>query len=172
MKNIFKSIVFIIVGVSIVAGLVCLFFRLDFYNFIHHKTSHQDRQANYQHQKQATVFIGNRELTVKVAASPTERYRGLSGQKNLTDKQGMLFIHSQPAYHRYVMRGMLIPLDFIFIRGKKIVDLKTEIPADYSGDIQGKIPYDLILELPAGWVKRNRVKIGETVEIIKKSDRK
>ena len=61
------------------------------------------------------------------------------------------------------MRDMQFGLDFIFIRQGKIVELKEQIPQDFTGEIVGEKAYDSVLEASSGWVKKNGIRIGDEV---------
>lgn len=102
---------------------------------------------------------------VAVAKTEKERYQGLSGVENMKSKQGKLFIHPEKAFHSYVMRDMFFGLDFVFIDGDKIVDIKETVPKDFSRKIKGDLKYDKVLELKAGVVREENLKIGDRVSI-------
>jgi uncharacterized membrane protein (UPF0127 family) len=112
----------------------------------------------------ARVEVGRGSLEVRVADDEKTRYQGLSGTEELSEGEGMLFIHEEPGRHAYVMRGMYYDLDFIFIKDEKVVDLARRVAWSYQGEVQGATEYDKVLEVPAGWARRNEVEIGEEVD--------
>jgi uncharacterized membrane protein (UPF0127 family) len=111
------------------------------------------------------IIINNEKLTVDVANDDRERYQGLSNREKLGKNQGMLFVHDWLSKHQYVMRGMKFDLDFIFIKDDKVVDIAKNVSKDFKGKIQGATEYDKILEVPAGWVDRNGIGLGDVVGI-------
>lgn len=113
----------------------------------------------------ARVEVAQGRLEVRVAQDEKTRYQGLSGVKELPEGAGMLFIHEKPGRYAYVMRGMQFDLDFIFIKGGRVVDIARRVAWDYRGEIQGATDYDKVLEVPAGWARQNEVKIGDEIEI-------
>ncbi len=113
--------------------------------------------------EQTILKIGGNELRVEIADDEKERYQGLSGKQQLSDEEGMLFIHPKADMHKYVMRGMKFDLDFIFIKDGKVVDIAKNVSMGYKGIVQGATEYDEILEVPAGWCNRRGVKLGDKV---------
>ncbi len=112
--------------------------------------------------------LADKIIFVSVASTPGERYQGLSGMEKLKENEGKLFIHQRLAKHQYVMRGMMFDLDFIFIKDNQVVDIIEKIPKEFKGIIQGKKRYNKILEMPSGWVKKNKVKVGDKINLPKK----
>ena len=107
--------------------------------------------------------IGEVLLSVELADDQEKRIAGLSGREGLADDQGMLFLHQSSDRHVYSMRGMRFPLDFVFINQGRVVDFQEKVAADFAGEISGREAYDAILELPAGWVEKNGLQIGDRI---------
>lgn len=104
------------------------------------------------------VDVNGAKFTVKVVAMESARERGLSGQPKLKDDQGMLFKFDQPNKQTFWMKGMLFPLDIIFIRDGRIVDMALNMPTPQPG---GNIPIytsketaDGVLEVNAGTAQK------------------
>ena len=113
----------------------------------------------------AEVKIGNSRITVKIAKTVDEKYKGLSDRKKLAENEGMLFLHQRMDSHEYVMRNMNFDLDFIFIRDKDIVDIAKNVSKDYKGVIKGATMYNKVLEMPGGWTSKNNIKLGGEIMI-------
>ena len=113
----------------------------------------------------AEIKIGDSRITVRIAKTIDEKYKGLSGRKKLTENEGMLFLHQRMDSHEYVMRNMNFDLDFIFIRDKDIVDIAKNVSRDYKGVIKGATMYNKVLEMPAGWTSKNNIKLGGEIMI-------
>lgn len=113
----------------------------------------------------AEIKIGDSEITVKIAKTVDEKYKGLSDRKKLAENEGMLFLHQRMDSHEYVMRNMNFDLDFIFIRNKDIVDIAKNVSKDYKGVIKGATMYNKVLEVPAGWTSKNNIKLGGEIMI-------
>lgn len=107
--------------------------------------------------------VGQRSLSVEVVTDPEAMVLGLGGRGQLAENQGMLFLHEKPAKYVYSMKGMNFGLDFVFINQGRIVELKENIPKDFSGEIFSEKDYDSVLEVPAGWAEKKGIKVGDEV---------
>src|SRR5581483_1780979 len=72
-------------------------------------------------------------LNVEIADTPEKRSLGLGGRDFLATDSGMLFLFDTSTKHQFWMKGMKIPLDFIWIKGDVIVDLLPKIPPPAPG---------------------------------------
>jgi hypothetical protein len=111
------------------------------------------------------VTIGdNLAVAVEVAASDATRERGLSGRNRLETGHGVLFLFAQPAKYSFWMKDMRFPIDAIWIRDGKIVDLSIgiqppqtdeEVPLSFS-PIEAA---DAVLEVPAGFAAEHGLRL-------------
>lgn len=62
-----------------------------------------------------TIEIHGKEYQVEIAASESEKIKGLQGRRHLPKNQGMLFVYDQPQTVGFWMKDTYIPLDIIFI---------------------------------------------------------
>lgn len=115
--------------------------------------------------------INGANLKVEVADTQKKRSRGLGGRESLASDEGMLFIFPKPDKHPFWMKGLTFPLDFIWIRGEKIVDLTQNIPPPPSGQTDESLPIysskedvDKVLEVNGGTTQRLNIKVGDRVE--------
>ena len=123
------------------------------------------------HWPKATVSIGGQEIKVLVADTYDHELTGWSNKKDMGQYQGMLFYFSSRDQHAMVMRNMLFPLDIAWIDGNQIVDMASNLPPDNHPESQlypymSREPSTLVLELPAGFLQQNKVKIGDTIGVI------
>lgn len=113
----------------------------------------------------ASLKINNAEFQVEIAQTAGQMKRGLSGRDSLCSNCGMLFVYSDYQVRHFWMKGMNFPLDFIWISGKEIVGLAQNVPiTDESGAVKtlnSFRPVNRVLEVPAGWISQNSVKIGD-----------
>ena len=85
----------------------------------------------------------------------------------------MLFVFDTKGQHTIVMREMNFPLDIIWLDGFKIVDMAPSVPPQKGVTETDLVPYfarlpsTLVLELPAGFIVANELKIGDSIEILK-----
>jgi uncharacterized membrane protein (UPF0127 family)/dienelactone hydrolase len=118
------------------------------------------------------VKVGKADIIAEVASDPFSRSRGLSGRKDLGDKAGMLFIFDKPERWGIWMKGMYFPIDVLWIRDGKIVDLREDLAPPPPGTPDSKltiyrpdIPANQVLEVNAGFVGKFDIKIGDSIWI-------
>jgi uncharacterized membrane protein (UPF0127 family) len=114
---------------------------------------------------QAIVNIGGQNLVASVADTPLERNKGLSGSNFLNSKNGMLFKFEEADEHGIWMKDMLIPIDIIWIdEQSRVVSIKENVSPDtYPEVFKPSAPAKYVLEVVAGYVAANGIKIGDTV---------
>lgn len=119
------------------------------------------------------IQIGNSKLKVEIADTQSKRAKGLSGRDSLASDSGMLFVFSTPSKYSFWMKGLSFPLDFIWIKGDKVVNVLQDVPppslnqADSSLPVyQSDIEIDKVLEVSAGTIARLNIKIGDTAKLI------
>jgi len=100
-----------------------------------------------------------------------QREKGLSDRKSLCSGCGMLFVFDQPAVYPFWMRRMNFDIDILWIAGERIIDITYDAKKPSKEEFetpktiyQSKFPVDKVLEVNAGWVEKNRVKIGDVVK--------
>lgn len=117
-----------------------------------------------------TVLLGGRvTVRVEVAVTEDEKTRGLSGRPGLHLGAGMLFAYPAPAFRSMWMLGMRFPLDFLWIREGRIVDLFERVPPPRPGEqprtVTSPEPAQYVLELPAGFVRAHSLRRGDAAAI-------
>ena len=111
----------------------------------------------------------------EIARTSTEKQRGLMKRRALASNEGMLFVYDREGQPRFWMKNMLMPLDFVWLDGKKrVVGVSENIPACGKGDcptlsISGSAQY--ILEVAAGTIKKFGIKMSDQA-IIKIQEKK
>lgn len=118
------------------------------------------------------VVINDAKIKVEIADTQTKRSQGLGGRESLASDEGMLFIFEKVDKYPFWMKGLKFPLDFVWIKEDKVIDLLTNIPPPQSGQkdetlpiYQPKEPINKVLEVNAGTVDRLKIKVGDTVKI-------
>ena len=80
----------------------------------------------------ATVEVSQDARTVvfnvEVAASSSQRQRGLMNRRTLASNAGMLFLFPQDVALGFWMKNTLIPLDIAFIDNERIVEIRSMVP--------------------------------------------
>ncbi len=120
----------------------------------------------------STLTIKDQKLTVDVADTAAKRSKGLGGRASLSDTEGMLFVFDKSERHRFWMKGMQIPLDFIWIEEGKVVEVTKNIPAPVAGTAdaelpiyQPAVPVRQMLEVSAGFADRYQIQPGDLVQL-------
>ena len=120
-----------------------------------------------QKDNQNVLKINKCGFKIKYALTLTEKKQGLSGIKKMGEFEAMLFIYQEPKVYHFWMKGMEIPLDFVWIKEDKIIDLDENVPSPgKSGNIARVSPakaVDKVLEINAGMIKKCQIKIGDKV---------
>ncbi len=134
------------------------------------------------------VKINQTQVKAEVIKDNLAMIKGLSGRKSLERDRGMLFVFDKSEKLAFWMKGMEFPLDIIFINAKNakdaklrkcerfitceygVVDLVESLPQpqinEEPASYQSKEPANYVLEVNAGFIKDNAVKIGDRVDII------
>lgn len=120
--------------------------------------------------QKGTIEIKGQKFSVDVASTDKAQEKGLSGKKSLSDKGGMLFVFPASDFHTFWMKGMLIPIDIIFIDKNTITTIYKNVapprtPNETSPLYRPSIPSDKALEIKAGLSDKYGIKEGDTVNI-------
>ncbi len=118
-----------------------------------------------------TIKVGVSQVSVTVADTDETRKKGLGGVTNLPNNQGMLFVFDKKtATPSFWMKGMLIPLDMIWIKEGRITQIDANIPNPTPGTLDSQLkiyspgePVDYVLEVNAGFSEKNNIKVGDMV---------
>ena len=118
-------------------------------------------------QKGTVVIDGRVSIDVEVARSIEEQAKGLGGRSSLKKGTGMVFPYDGPGVRAFWMRGMLIPLDILWIRDGKIVAIEAKIPPPPPEKPLAVYSHvaDLVLEVPAGYAREMGIRVGQPVRI-------
>ena len=101
----------------------------------------------------STITVGDRELVVAVAETPTQRSQGLMGVTDLGGLDGMLFVFQVDSDGGFWMKNTLIPLDIgFFTADGGLVDSLAMVPCteDPCPVYRPSGAYRYALEAPAG----------------------
>ena len=111
------------------------------------------------------------EINIEIADAQEKRSIGLGGRESLATDSGMLFLYEKSDKYKFWMKGMKIPLDFIWINDTRIVDLLENIEPPKSGQKDEDLPLiapiiavNKILEVNAGFVDSHNIKVGDKIE--------
>ncbi len=125
-------------------------------------------------QKDATskLEVNGVTFNVEIADTESKRNKGLSNRDSIASDSGMLFVFSKPDKYVFWMKGMKIPLDFIWIKDNKVVDLLSNIQPPKSGEkdeslsvYSSKQEFNKVLEVAAGTISRLNIKVGDIIKM-------
>ncbi len=90
--------------------------------------------------------------TIEIADTAEERAHGLSGRAVIPDDFGMLFIFDEAGYYGFWMKGMLAPIDIIWVNEDGTIAGVSESisPDSYPAEFQPPVPVRYVLEVRAG----------------------
>lgn len=120
----------------------------------------------------AQVEINYKNLNVFVADQPEEQRLGLSIRDQLPESEGMVFTYDQLQKPSFWMKGMKFPIDIIWIRNNRVVDLSLYLqPEPGKEDRQLKLytpktEVDMVLEVSSGWATKNDIQLGDEVKLL------
>lgn len=121
---------------------------------------------------QSEVLINDTKIKIEIADTQGKRSKGLGGRESLASSSGMLFIFPKQDLYSFWMKGLKFPLDFIWIKGDKVVDITDNVPPPSDGQKDEELPIyqskeaiDKLLEVNGGFVARSNIKIGDSIEI-------
>jgi uncharacterized membrane protein (UPF0127 family) len=112
------------------------------------------------------------KISVQLADTPEKRESGLSGIASINDNEGMLFLFSQPQSPQFWMKGMKFPIDFIWIRGDKIIGVTDNAKPQPGITDENLARYsppsaaDKVLEVNANWTYRHDIGVGDTITVV------
>lgn len=113
--------------------------------------------------KKPLVIINGVKVAVEVRDTSAERQQGLSGRERLGEDEGMLFVFEQPGIYPFWMKDMKFPLDFVWMRENKVVDLREKVGITEMNIKPGQ-PADKVLEVNSGWIEKHKIKVGDEVK--------
>ena len=123
-------------------------------------------KENFSFGSTITAKISNVTLELVVADTDKKRTLGLSGLEKFPPQSGgMIFIFDEPDYLSFWMKDMKFPIDIIwFDESKRIVNLEENLSPDtYPQVFTSQVLAKYVLEVPANFVFKNKIKIGDQI---------
>ena len=116
------------------------------------------------------TFANEAHVDALVVRTPQDKALGLGGRESLGKQAGMLFVYDEPDVYSFWMKGMLIPIDIIWLHEGRIVDITSTIapqkgPEEDLTLYSPKSEVSLVLEVNSGWASENSLSIGDTYDI-------
>jgi uncharacterized protein len=108
------------------------------------------------------IVLGNKELETLIALTEEEQEIGLMNRS--WPPPIMTFPFKKAHVSKFWMLNTPTPLDIIFCKGRRIIDIFSGVP--YSLSLVGPDePSDFVVELPKGTAKKLGIKSGDFADI-------
>jgi len=111
-------------------------------------------------------FEGGKCIQAEIADRDESRRKGLMFCEKLPQDAGMLFVFEGEARPSFWLKNVKFPLDIIWIdENKTVVGINTEcLPCQENcASIVSEFPVRYVLEVNAGFVDENKIKVGDKV---------
>ncbi len=109
---------------------------------------------------------GPKRVDAEIAELDADRQRGLMYRKSLPEDDGMLFVFEREQVLKFWMHNTCIPLDMIFIaKDGTIVGIEENTPTLSDDTFTPNCAAQYVLEMNAGWTRKNGVKAGMKVKL-------
>ncbi|MCH2317192.1 MAG: DUF192 domain-containing protein [SAR202 cluster bacterium] len=120
---------------------------------------------------QPSVLIADHRFDVELAYTPESRDRGLGGRVSIPNNTGMLYNYASGEPEDAWMKGMLFPLDFLWIGAdRRIADTHPNAPVPTSNTPDRLLTTywsisqaTYVLETNAGTISELGIKVGDQV---------
>ncbi len=117
-------------------------------------------------QPEGWVEIRGHRVAVEIAEERAEQAKGLGDRDSLSWGHGMYFVYDRPGFYSFWMKDMRFPIDIVWLRDGRIVDLHPNVPFEPGGNGPTVRPSSLVnavLELPAGYAAAQGWRVGDRV---------
>ncbi|MFN3301665.1 MAG: DUF192 domain-containing protein [Patescibacteria group bacterium] len=168
-----KIIILIIIVIFISATLIVYFKKTEFPPLLNIKKNFSlNLKTSFKKLDLATpsftnIYLKDKIIKAEIVKKPEEMAIGLSKYDDLAEDQGMLFLFSKKTKPAFWMKGMKFAIDIIWLDDDKIVDLTPNLlPTEEKLIIyKPKKPVNKVLEVKAGFIEENNLKIGDEIII-------
>lgn len=155
-----RSKLFVIIIVLIIAGFIAFFLVF---------TLKKETKSAQTIPQKACLRIDTALPTctfyLDIADSEATRIKGLSGRKSLADNEGMVFVFQQSEIQCFWMKGMLFPLDIIWLNDTKIITKieKNVSPDTYPQQVCSDMLDKYVIELRSGTSDSIGLELGQKI---------
>jgi uncharacterized membrane protein (UPF0127 family) len=118
---------------------------------------------------QSITLLDGSEILAEVLTNPADMEHGMMYRDALPERHALLFVHQKPAYYRYWMPHVKVPLDIVFMdAGRKIVEISADTPICTTKPEDcltygGHHLEQYVLEMRAGEARRLGLREGQTL---------
>lgn len=91
------------------------------------------------------------QIDIEIAETEYETQTGLMYRNSMEDRQGMLFIFPEVAYHSFYMKNTKFPLDIIYVDDQlKVVNIIKNAQPLNEASLPSSAPVKYVLEVKGG----------------------
>lgn len=120
----------------------------------------------YSNLRSSEIGINDNFLKAEIASTESDRAKGLSGRKDMSEDEALKMVFDEEDYHSIWMKDMNFSIDIIWVdTDREVVDIKENAsPESYPEVFTPQSPAKYILEVKAGVVSENDLKIGDKLD--------
>ena len=114
------------------------------------------------------------ELLIEIAEEKEEKSKGLGFRQSIATDSGLLFIHEDSQKYTYWMKGMMFPIDIMWIKDDTIADIIPNIPPPIPGQTDdtleryaSTVEVNRVLETNAGFVNQYHIQKGDKIIVVR-----
>ena len=171
-----KRILFDVLRVISVIACVCLvswlFIKKNFYQQSELAVVKPQFLFSLEDHLTTDFSLGEKNYYFEIMNSNESRAQGLSDRAEI-GSDGLLFVFNHSDFHGIWMKDMLFALDLIWLKDGVVVDFDLGVSKPEPGVSLAKLPIyqpkqkaNLVIEVPAGFVEQEAIKIGDELLII------
>jgi hypothetical protein len=112
------------------------------------------------------AIVKGKKIFLKIADTPEKQLQGLMYVKQMPENYGMIFLFDNAEPRSFWMKNTEIPLDIIFLRNRKIINIHRNVRLDNQNKnrtYQSAYKSDCAIEVNAGFCDRYNVQVGDFV---------
>jgi uncharacterized membrane protein (UPF0127 family) len=111
------------------------------------------------------VYVRDVLVKAEVVKTETKIEKGLGGRTILANGRGMLFEMFESEPQHFWMKGMLFPIDIIWIENGRVIGCEKNISPTDPRTFVSPSDAGYVLEVPAGFCDRYSVNTNDAVKI-------
>ena len=122
--------------------------------------------AQQQPKQPCFIQLGKAKWQTEVAKSEEEREKGLMFRSSMPEENAMIFVFEHPHPVTMWMKNTYISLDMLFVDKNFLINGTKESTTPLSEEIiRSREIASYVLELNAGQIAANQIKVGDTLDI-------
>jgi len=161
-----------------IIGIVLLIFphiygcKKEDHGIIHKSPSISLNEPQFTKDGELTFFNKNNKklitIDIEIPDTQEEKRTGLMYRHVMAPTEGMVFVNDMSRYHFFWMKNTYIPLDMIFVDGKRQI-VKIEKNTIPLSERLIAVPKDAqyTIEVNAGFCDRHGITIGDSIQMAK-----